>query len=121
MRLIYHITTPEAWAEAQASGQVTAESLATEGFIHCSRRGQLLNVADRFFSGVVGLLVLGIDEEGVLPWLVNEGPSGASDPFAADVFPHVYGMIPTVAVRIVAPLSVGVGGQFLWPTELPDA
>lgn len=119
MKLIYHITTPDAWAEAQASGQVVAESLTTEGFIHCSRQKQLLNVANRFFPGVTGLVVLGVDEEGVLPWLVNEGPAGLSDPFAADVFPHVYGPIPVAAVKVVAPLSLGENGRFQWPTELP--
>jgi len=118
MKLIYHITTADAWAEAQASGQVVAESLAIEGFIHCSRQAQLLGVANRFFPDVDGLLVLGIDEAGVLPWLVNEGPTGTGDPFAADVFPHIYGPIPTEAVKVVAPLSTGTDGRFQWPVEL---
>lgn len=118
MKLIYHITTPAAWTQAQAAGEVVAESLATEGFIHCSRQNQLLAVANRFFSGVSGLLVLGIDEEGVAPWLVNEGPAGASDPFADNVFPHIYGPIPRAAVVAVFPLTAGADGRFVWPLGL---
>lgn len=119
MKLIYHITTPTAWSEAQAAGVVKAESLATEGFIHCSRQAQLLAVANRFFPGASGLLVLAIDEAGVASWLVNEGPAGLGDPFAHNVFPHVYGPMPTSAVVAVAPLAAGVEGRFVWPTELP--
>lgn len=119
MKLIYHITKPTAWAEAQAAGEVKAESLATEGFIHCSRQTQLLAVANRFFPGATDLLALGIDEAGVAPWLVNEGPTGVGDPFADNMFPHVYGPIPTASIVAVAPLAVGADGQFLWPKELP--
>ena len=118
MQLVYHITTAVAWSVAQITGQVVAESLANEGFIHCSRQAQLLNVANRFFAGVDGLLVLGLDESMVLPWLVNEGPAGVDDPFATDVFPHIYGPVPLVAVKVVASLRVGRDGRFQWPTEL---
>jgi uncharacterized protein (DUF952 family) len=117
--LIYHITTPAAWAEAQAAGEVRTESLVAEGFIHCSRQAQLLAVANRFFPGVSNLLALAIDESGVAPWLVNEGPVGVGDPFAQNLFPHVYGPIPLSAVVAVAPLRAGADGRFVWPAELP--
>ena len=119
VKVVYHITTPMAWAEAQAAGVVKAESLDTEGFIHCSRQAQLLAVANRFFPGASGLLVLAINEAGVATWLVNEGPTGVGDPFADNVFPHVYGPIPTSAVVAVAPLVAEADGRFVWPTELP--
>lgn len=117
-KLIYHITTQSAWATSQAIGQVEAESLSSEGFIHCSRQGQLLAVAERFFPGANDLIVLGVDEEAVAPWLVNEGPAGPDDPFAQDVFPHVYGPIPISAVVAAAPLEAGVDGRFVWPPDL---
>jgi uncharacterized protein (DUF952 family) len=119
IKLIYHITTQSAWATAQATGQVETESLSSEGFIHCSRQGQLLAVADRFFPGASGLIVLGVNEEAVAPWLVNEGPAGPGEPFAQDVFPHVYGPIPISAVVAAAPLDAGVDGHFVWPVDLP--
>lgn len=118
--MIYHITVQSAWTKAQTVGEVKAQSLATEGFIHCSRQQQLLAVADRFYFGANDLLVLGIDETGVASLLVNEGPAGIGDPFAQDVFPHIYGPIPTAAVVVVAPLRAGADGRFVWPTELPQ-
>lgn len=120
MKLIYHITTDLAWSTAQAAGEVRAESLATEGFVHCSRQSQLLAVANRFFSGASGLLVLGINEEAVEEWLVNEGPAGIGDAFAQDVFPHVYAPIPVTAVVAVASLIIDADGRFTWPQALPD-
>lgn len=33
---IYHITTREQWVEAQKLGHYDSDTLATEGFIHCS-------------------------------------------------------------------------------------
>jgi len=119
MMLIYHITTPTAWAEAQVVGEVKADSLAMEGFIHCSRQAQLLAVANRFFPGVNDLLALAIDENVIASRLVNEGPAGVGDPFAQDIFPHVYGPIPLSAVVAVVPLQAGTDGRFVWPTELP--
>jgi uncharacterized protein (DUF952 family) len=115
MKVIYHITTPAAWADAQAAGEVRAESLATEGFIHCSRRAQLLAVANRFFPGEGDLLVLAIDENAVAQWLVNEGPDGEGDPFSEQSFPHIYGPIPLAAVVATAPLSAGSDSSFEWP------
>lgn len=119
MGLIYHITTAEDWAAAQGRGFVTAASLATEGFIHCSRQHQLLKVAARFFGGQTGVLVLAVDAQGVAATLVNEGPHGANDPFAMDVFPHVYGTIPAAAVVAWAELQPDGQGGFLWPAALP--
>jgi uncharacterized protein (DUF952 family) len=121
MLFIYHITNAEAWAKAQAEGEVVAESLVTEGFIHCSREAQLLQVAQRFFAGVDGLLVLAINEEPVRDLLVNEGPAGVGDPFAHDVFPHVYGPIPVTAVVTAAPLTFDSNHNFVWPAALPRA
>lgn len=119
MALIYHITTQHDWEVAQVQGFVEAASLATEGFIHCSRRHQLLSVAQRFFSGQANLVVLAIDETIVAAILVNEGPQAAHDPFAMDVFPHLYGRIPVAAVVAWAHLDPDSQGGFCWPTRLP--
>jgi uncharacterized protein (DUF952 family) len=117
--LIYHITTAAEWEKAQTAGEVSAESFAAEGFIHCSRQAQLLAVANRFFPGASGLLVLAIDEESVLPWLVYEGPADVGDAFAQESFPHLYGPIPVTAIVAVADMPAGADGRHLWPTTLP--
>lgn len=119
MKLIYHITTGQEWENAQTRGEYVAESLATEGFIHCSRQSQLLAVADRYFPGTNDLLVLGIDEDTVSSWLVDEGPVSTHDPFHQELFPHIYGAIPLRAVAVVSVLTKDAVGQFVWPADLP--
>lgn len=119
VKLIYHITTPTVWTEAQKTGEVIADSLVTEGFIHCSRAGQLLGVAHRYFPGAGGLLVLAIDESDVASWLVNEGPAGVGDPADEKIFPHIYGPIPATAVVAAVALYAAADGRFVWPMELP--
>ena len=51
MALIFHITTAAAWEQARAAGAYTADSLATEGFIHCSDPHQVAWVANTRFRG----------------------------------------------------------------------
>jgi uncharacterized protein (DUF952 family) len=119
MNLIYHITTPAVWTQAQNTGEVVADSLASEGFIHCSRAHQLLAVAERHFPDVRGLLVLAIDEDAVAQWLVNEGPAGVGTPLADNVYPHIYGPIPATAVVSAIALEAATDGRFVWPVELP--
>ena len=48
--MIFHITPRTAWDEAQQRGNYRAESLATEGFIHCSTISQVLPVAENFYT-----------------------------------------------------------------------
>jgi uncharacterized protein (DUF952 family) len=40
LTFIYHITSKEAWQNAQAAGYYSHPSLETEGFIHCSEAHQ---------------------------------------------------------------------------------
>ncbi|MGA7192926.1 MAG: DUF952 domain-containing protein, partial [Anaerolineales bacterium] len=58
---IYHIASREAWNAAQEQGQYSAPSLTSEGFIHCSTRTQVLSVAEKFYKGQTGLVILVID------------------------------------------------------------
>ena len=57
---IYHITTVGAWEKAQLEGAYTAESLAIEGFIHCSTQDQVAGVLDRYYKGQTNLLKITI-------------------------------------------------------------
>jgi uncharacterized protein (DUF952 family) len=97
---ILHITTPAAWAAAQAAGAYTDDSLATAGFIHCSVPDQLDWVAARHFPGRTGLIVLSIDPAKVPAEIRYENLEGGTQ-----MFPHVYGAIPCAAVTDVAPLT----------------
>ena len=48
---IYHITPLEEWERARAAGSYQANSLHSEGFIHCSTREQVIPTANRFYHG----------------------------------------------------------------------
>lgn len=90
---ILHITSREAWAVAQA-----ADSLASEGFIHCSDPRQVAWVANRRFRGRHDLVLLHIDATRLGCEVVYENLEGGHD-----LFPHVYGAIPVAAVVHVEP------------------
>jgi uncharacterized protein (DUF952 family) len=100
VNVILHIATPEAWVDAIATGAYTADSLATEGFIHCSEERQLAWVVQKHFPGRTGLLLLRIDPARLEAELRYENLEGGSE-----LFPHVYGPIPVSAIVDVTPLG----------------
>jgi uncharacterized protein (DUF952 family) len=93
MATIYHITTKAAWKAAKEKGFYEAESLATEGFIHCCELKQMRGVLKRYYEGQKSLLALTIDTE-LLEVPLKYEPS----PTVKDDFPHIYGPIPVTAV-----------------------
>jgi uncharacterized protein (DUF952 family) len=97
---VFHIAWPEAWDAALRTGEYRADSLATEGFIHCSTAGQWPRVLAARFGGVPRLMLLEIDLDraGVeVRWENLEG--------GTELFPHLYGPLAVAAVRSVQTLS----------------
>lgn len=94
--MIYHVTTRTAWELAQEQGEYRAESLATEGFIHCSEMHQVDGVLQRYYQGVNDLVLLHIRASGLTSKLVYE-----LAPSINESFPHVYGPIQLSAVEEV--------------------
>lgn len=89
---IYHIVLPEVWERFKKRLSYQPESLATEGFIHCSYPGQLEAVLKRYYSGVEKVLILKIDTDKLLAKLVKE--SSTND----EIYPHIYGRVNHNAV-----------------------
>lgn len=102
--MILHITSKEDWSAAQARGEYTAPSLATEGFIHFSTDKQALHVANAFYKGRADLVLLAVDETRLKPEVKWEPPAGppAESISEADLFPHVYGPVNLDAVASVS-------------------
>jgi uncharacterized protein (DUF952 family) len=99
--MIFHITSRKDWETAQAKGKYIADSLQTEGFIHCSTLAQVLPVADNFYRGQSGLVLLMIEPTLLSSDLKWEPPSGGTPPPGVpegDKFPHIYGPINLDAV-----------------------
>jgi uncharacterized protein (DUF952 family) len=104
---IFHITTVDAWRAATAAGVYTADSLASEGFIHCSQADQVEWVANTRFKGRTDLVLLRIDEVLVGARVARENLEGG-----AWLFPHIYGPLPVGAVMDVTPMIPDENGTF---------
>lgn len=117
--MIYHITSLRAWREAQQRGEYRAESLETEGFIHCSTSTQVLPVAEKFYKGQKRLLLLQIDPSLLSSELKWESPSGGTPPPGVpegDLFPHIYGPINLDAIVKVLDLTSDPDGAYNLPS-----
>ena len=90
---IYHITTAAAWEKAQLDGAYIADSLAIEGFIHCSTSDQVAGVLERYYKGQTNLVKLTIDKSKVTSPLIFELATSINE-----VFPHIHGPIDIAAV-----------------------
>ena len=90
---IYHITTAAAWKKAQHDGAYSADSLATEGFIHCSTTDQVAGVLDRYYKGQTNLVKLTIEKSKVTSPLIFELATSINE-----VFPHIHGPINLSAI-----------------------
>jgi uncharacterized protein (DUF952 family) len=116
--MIYHITSRSAWNEARERGDYRADSLETEGFIHCSTEQQVVPVASKYYAGQNDLLLLVIEPallEADLKW---EPPAeGAPPPGVAegDLFPHIYGPINLDAIVKVFDLEASPDGKYSLP------
>ena len=119
--MILHITSSDAWTSAQKAGKYVAPSLAGEGFIHCSTFAQAVPVAEKFYKGQAGLVLLVIDPVLLTSDLKWEPPfDGAPPPGApaADLFPHVYGPIDLNAVTQILKFESDSSGRFHLPSSL---
>ena len=91
--MIYHITYQVDWSFALDAGAYTADLLASQGFIHCSTREQVLPVAGRYYAGQTGLVLLCIKEEKLTAPVLYENLEGGEE-----LFPHIYGPLNLEAV-----------------------
>ncbi|HVB07264.1 MAG TPA: DUF952 domain-containing protein [Acidimicrobiales bacterium] len=109
MELLYHLALRANWEAALAAGSYRISSidstLEEEGFIHCSFAGQVQGTADRFYGGRDDVLLLEIDPER----LEAEVRVEAAKPDARG-FPHIYGPLPTGAVRSATSVALGDDG-----------
>ena len=105
--MIFHITTHDTWQQALKAGVYQADSLETEGFIHCSTVGQVIATANRFYHGRPDLLLLVIDPEKLEAELLYEEPG--------EFFPHLYGSLNLDAVTKTTDFPPNPDGSFALP------
>ena len=103
--LIYHVVMPEAWEGSENRNFYEAESLETEGFIHCSYADQLDGVIARYYAEADKLVILSIDPNKLTSTLISE-PSTNDEPF-----PHIYGPINMDAIVAVEEREIAKNGR----------
>ena len=113
--LILHITSRDAWEAAMECGEYRPARFAVEGFIHCSTREQVVDVANVRFRGQRGLVLLGVDPERVDAPIRYENLEGGER-----LFPHIYGPLECAAVTGVWPFEPQADGTFALPAAVAD-
>ena len=98
--MIFHITTKQNWEEAKEKGEYRGDTLASQGFIHCSTDEQLDEVVQFLFKGKAGLVLLEIDESKVIPKIKYEDGGNGK------LYPHIYGSLNVDAVVNVRDFEV---------------
>ena len=100
---IYHLALAEDWEHSPSAAYTMStlgKSLAEQGFIHCSFRQQVQQIADMVYRGRSDVLLLEIDPARLVATVQVEGVDGA------EKFPHIYGPLNRDAVVNVTPLDV---------------
>jgi uncharacterized protein (DUF952 family) len=106
-RLTFHLTPADWWAAADPAAALTAPSLETEGFIHCTTGAdEMVATANRHYrDDPRAFVVLTID----LGRLTV--PVRLDDP--ARIYPHVFGPLDRAAIVGVGPMPRDANGTFL--------
>ena len=89
---IYHIVLPEIWEQVRGERLYRHESLASEGFIHCSYEHQIDGVIERYYADQDELVILTLDTDKLAARLVAEPSTGG------EIYPHIYGPLNMTAV-----------------------
>lgn len=82
---VFHIVRPIDWPPE--SDEYVHESLASEGFIHCSYEEQLPGVIERYYADDEQLVIVEIDPSQLTSTMKVEPSTGG------ELYPHIYGPI----------------------------
>ncbi|WP_370588448.1 DUF952 domain-containing protein [aff. Roholtiella sp. LEGE 12411] len=111
---IFHITQRQQWQQAKNIAIYRGDTLDTEGFIHCSKAGQIVKVANIFFPNQQDLILLFVDSDKVEPEIRYEEAE------IGELFPHIYGELNIDAVYKVIDFEAREDGLFELPQEVVD-
>jgi uncharacterized protein (DUF952 family) len=90
--MIFHLAQQTDFAKLAETGFYVADSLYSEGFIHCSRKSQVSATGSRYFKGRKDILLLTIDAQKLTAPLRYEESTNY------ELFPHIYGKINAEAI-----------------------
>ena len=109
--IIYHIAERDAWSKAQQNGEYVTSYIEQEGFIHLSKKEQVLRTLRNYYPKETEILLLFVNPDLLTSKLVFEAPippvgskkateeKSPTDPtIPAVTFPHLYGPLNPSAV-----------------------
>ena len=105
--MIYHLARVKEWETWIQDSLYRPPSLLEEGFIHCSRKDDLVESARRWFGDEDSLLVLCIDPSDLEAEIRYENSAGRTA-----LMPHVFGPIPISAIQSILILSRDALGNY---------
>jgi uncharacterized protein (DUF952 family) len=112
--LIYKIVPEALWRSAEAAGQFDGAPVdLADGYIHFSTAAQVQETADKHFAGQRDLLLVAFEDAALgsgLRWEPSRG---------GQLFPHLYGPLPTRLARSAAPMPLGADGRHALGGLLP--
>jgi uncharacterized protein (DUF952 family) len=111
--MILHFCPRAEWEAALSAGSYAADSLKSQGFIHCSTPSQVAIPATALARGRQDIVLLVVDETLLskpVVWEQGDPP----DP-GGMLFPHVYEPIPVTAVVAVHDYLPEPDGTFAPP------
>ncbi|MBI9049458.1 MAG: DUF952 domain-containing protein [Anaerolineaceae bacterium] len=111
--LIYHIIPQNDWRDAVEQGSYQPESLASEGFIHFSKKEQVIDTAHRYYHGRTDMQLLQVDTDKAVAQVKFENTHGGEE-----LFPHLYGLLNLDSVTNVYELTPDQNGIFSLPARI---
>lgn len=113
-KVVFHIVADAEWKAVASSHAYIPSGLETEGFIHLSRRHQILRPANLLYSGRSDLVLLEIVVAALTSELRYEPGSHGED----ELFPHLYGQLNVGAVVAVHDFPCLPDGRFELPASV---
>ena len=106
--IIFHMLPAAVWQAQPADDPYRADTLVTEGFIHCTGEPErLVMVGNAFYRQIPGpFLILCVETERLTATVRWEAADGHR-------FPHVYGPIDRAAIVDVIAFPRNPNGDFL--------
>ncbi|MEO0961293.1 MAG: DUF952 domain-containing protein [Pseudomonadota bacterium] len=113
--VIYKICPKSLWDEAESAGEFAGAGIdLADGYIHFSTAEQTSETARLYFSNTPDLVIVAVEAAPLgkaLKWEESRG---------GQLFPHLYGALPTSAVLWVKPLPMDDDGAPQVPTLNAD-
>ena len=104
-KIVYKIVAVADWQQAtQSGGYAGSADDIRDGFIHLSARHQLRGTLEKHFKHKGELLLIAFEENklgSALRWELSRG---------GELFPHLYGDLPSSHVLWQRPLALGADG-----------